>query len=131
MNEIDIIELLINQRGSALDIWKNLLTVALAIIAYYGALNNKVSKKVTGAIILLFTLFAISNIRALYVNFSTREELNTLLSTINTKSSMLGTNIPSEFVQYASYGFHAVIDVTVIALIIFMSGVCNPNKSFK
>jgi len=131
MSETNIIELLVNQRESALDIWKNLLTVALAIIAYYGALNNKVSKPVTTAIIFLFTLFAFSNARALVINIATREKLNSMLCSINDHSPMINVFIPSEIWQYASYGFHAIIDLTVIALIIYMSGIYNPNNAFN
>lgn len=75
MSETDVIELLINQKQSALDVWKNLLTVALAILAYYGAMRNKVSKEITIAIIALYSFFALSNARALYVNFATKRKI--------------------------------------------------------
>ena len=77
MNEDErwILEQLFIQRESVLDLWTNLLTVALAVIAYYGSFKNTIASKATYVLVTLFILFSGSNFRAIYKNFSLREDL--------------------------------------------------------
>jgi hypothetical protein len=132
MDELSIIELLTQQRESTLGIWRNLLTVAIAIIAYFGAMKNRVDKYVTYVFLVLFPLFALSNINAICKSFEIRGDLKDLLLKCNSESPFIQSLVPSETAKYLNFGFHIAIDITVVITILVLSGVLkSSNKSLK
>jgi hypothetical protein len=128
MDELSIIELLTQQRESVLGIWRNLLTVAIALIAYFGAMQNRVDKYVVYVLLVLFPLFAASNINAICNNFKIREDLKILLSKCNSDSPFIQSLIPTQNTQYLNFGFHIAIDITVVMTILVLSGVLKSSN---
>ena len=140
MDVAQTIEQLIAQRESILDIWKNLLTVSLAIIAYFGVVRSDVSRNTVYILISLFTLFTASNLRAIVKNFSIREELvlaNETLSPVIEKlklddvvlthqEALLSLLVPGNNIQWLNIGFHVVVDVVVILTMLSLSGIWSP-----
>lgn len=51
-----------------------------------------------------------------------------MLSKIDSENPMIDSLLPGEFWQYANLGFHAIIDIALVILIIYMSGLYSPNK---
>lgn len=120
MNEIDLIELLVSQRESTLNLWKNLLTVSLAIIAFYGAMKSRVENYINWILLSLFCLFAASNFRALWKSFTIREDIGSLLIGVNPDSPFLASLVRSSYVQYLNLGFHLMVDLCVVVLFLGM-----------
>lgn len=120
MDELELIELLVGQRESALELWKSLLTVSLAIIAFFGAMKNTVESYINWILLSLYCLFAASNFRALWRNLSVREDIGSLLQEVNSGSPFLSSLVPSSSDQYLSLGFHLIVDMCVVILFVGM-----------
>jgi len=132
MDEFQIIELLTQQRESVLGIWRNMLAVTLGIIAYFGSMRNQVDKNVVRVMLVLFPLFAVSNINAICNNFKIREDLKELLILCKPESPFIDSLIPTQNMQYANFGFHIAVDITVVVIILVLSGVLkSSNKPIK
>jgi len=129
MSESELVELLISQKSAALDLWKNLLTVGLGILAYYGAMQNRVSLKITYSIIAIFVFFAFSNARALWLGFGVREKLNYQLCLKNSENPLVGQLVPDSTWQYLNIAFHVTVDILVVFLVLTIAGVLSSNKS--
>ena len=131
MEEITIIEMFATQKEVQLGLWKSLLTVGLAVIAYFGAMQNRISRKVAITLACLYIAFAISNFRAMCKVFQLRDVLSDKYGK-EIDPCILSALVPSEGEQTLNYIFHVVVDLGVVAAILVFSGlVLGPNKPSK
>lgn len=121
MNFDKKVEFILGLRNTSLTIWGFLITVAIGILAFLATLGGELIQPMKGeAIMALYTLFFISNGSALYNNFRSRSEINSLA--VNDKEYeefriLLMMNVLTKQQIIINMIFHFLIDILVIVMI--------------